>query len=128
PTFRLQRLSPTAPTDVSPLQVSASQTVGKVFFVTPNGQSGTCSAASVNSPKGRLVMTAGHCVVNQNFGGWFENWVFVPRYRNGSRPFGTWTARQLTAPTSWVDYRDPDQDMAIAIMNNNAGRTIVSVV
>lgn len=116
-------------TDFSTLQVTESQTVGKVFFVVPDGRLGVCSAAAVNSPKGRLVMTAGHCVVDRDLGGWYSNWQFVPRYRNGSRPFGTWTARLLTSRNAWINNRDSNQDMGIAIMNNNASnQTIVSVV
>jgi len=116
-------------TDVSTLQVTESATVGKVYFVVPDGRLGSCSAAAVNSPKGRLVMTAGHCVVDPALGGWYSNWQFVPRYRNGSRPFGTWTARLLTSRTAWINNRDVNQDMGIAIMNNNASnQTIVSVV
>lgn len=130
PTANPPTLSPAkaGTTDFSPLQVTESQTVGKVFFVLPDSRLGTCSAAAVNSPKGRLVMTAGHCVVDRDLGGWFSNWQFVPRYRDGNRPFGTWTARQLTSRNAWINNSDVNQDMGIAIMNNNSNQTIVSAV
>ena len=42
-----------------------------------------------------LVWTAGHCVDDAEFGGGFAtNWIFVPGYKDGDRPFGSWPARR----------------------------------
>ncbi|GIH10015.1 peptidase [Rhizocola hellebori] len=112
------------------IQLNESQTVGKVYFTLPNGQPSGCSASTVNSGKRRLVMTAGHCVHSGAGGGWFSNWVFVPRYRNGSIPFGTFTASLLTARTAWINSSSQDEDMGIAIMFNGGywGLKVVDTV
>jgi V8-like Glu-specific endopeptidase len=120
-----------APSDVADsdagLMLNESQTVGKVYFTIPGVGNASCSASTVNSGKKRLVVSAGHCVYG--YGRWFTNWQFVPRYRNGARPFGTWVARQLTTRTAWVNSSSQDEDMSIAIMNSNgAGQNIVNVV
>lgn len=111
------------------IMLNESQTVGKVFFTNPaNGLNYVCSGATVNSGKKKLVQTAGHCVHGGAGGQWMTNWVFVPRYRNGVRPFGTWSAYGLTARTAWVNSSNLDEDMGIAIMYPLSGNSIVNVV
>lgn len=109
--------------------LNESQTVGKVYFTNPvNGLNYVCSGATVNSGKKKLVQTAGHCVHGGAGGQWMRNWVFVPRYRNGVRPFGTWYAYQLTSRTAWINSSSSDEDMGIVIMQTNGGNSIVNVV
>lgn len=109
--------------------LNESQTVGKVYFTNPaNGGNYVCSAATVNSGKKKLVQTAGHCVHGGAGGQWMTNWVFVPRYRNGARPYGTWYAYQLTARTAWLNSSSYNEDMGIVIMQTNGGNSIVNVV
>lgn len=111
------------------IQLNEAQTVGKVFFTNPvNGLNYVCSGATVNSGKKKLVSTAGHCVHGGAGGQWMRNWVFVPRYRNGVRPFGTWSAYQLTARTAWINSNSGDEDMGIVIMQTLGGNSIANVV
>jgi V8-like Glu-specific endopeptidase len=106
-----------------------SQTVGKVYFYDPAGmRNRTCSGAVVNSGKKRLVQTAGHCVHGGAGRQWMQNWVFVPRYRYGSQPYGVWSARQLTAQGGWINNSNHDVDMGIAIMNDQNGQRIANVL
>lgn len=106
-----------------------SQTVGKVFFTNPaNGLNYVCSGATVSSAKRKLVQTAGHCVHGGAGGQWMTNWAFVPRYRNGARPYGTWSAYQLTARTAWINSSNSDEDMGIVIMQTLNGNSIANVV
>ncbi|MEH0935424.1 trypsin-like serine peptidase [Micromonospora psammae] len=115
--------------DVSIL-LTESQTVGKVYFTTPNGGTASCSASTTASGKRRLVVTAGHCVHQGRGGQWYGNWQFVPRYRSGVRPFGTFVAYQLTARTAWINNSSHDEDMGIAIMHNGGsyGLKVVDTV
>jgi V8-like Glu-specific endopeptidase len=109
--------------------LNESPTVGKVFFTNPaNGLNYVCSAATVSSAKRKLVQTAGHCVHGGAGGQWMSNWVFVPRYRNGARPFGTWSAYQLTSRTAWINSSNSDEDMGIVIMQTLGGNSIANVV
>src|SRR3954469_17116637 len=49
---------------------------------------GRCSGTSVVAPSGSVVITAGHCVYDAGI--WADRkWVFVPGYKHGERPFGT---------------------------------------
>jgi V8-like Glu-specific endopeptidase len=75
--------------------------VGKLFF-SINGAPYVCSASVINR---RVVLTAGHCVHSGNglSTGWYSNWNFVPAYRNGAAPFGSWTHWTLaTTPPTWL--------------------------
>jgi hypothetical protein len=109
-------------------------TTGKVFFTTRNGENWVCSGSTVNSNGKDSVITAGHCVYG-SLGGevpgeaWHTNWVFVPDYSNGTAPYGVWTAKELWAPTNYVDSQDEGDDMGGAVINTNAYRQhIVNVV
>lgn len=109
--------------------LNESQTVGKVFFTNPvNGLNYVCSGATVSSAKRKLVQTAGHCVHGGAGGTWMSNWVFVPRYRHGARPFGTWSAYTLTTRTAWINSSNSDEDMGIVVMNTLGGSSIANVV
>lgn len=127
-------IEPARPSVASPdganLLLNEAATVGKVYFTTPQGNS-SCSASTVYSGKRRLVVSAGHCV-HPGISGrpWYTNWQFVPRYRNGSRPFGTFVAYSLTSRTAWLTGGSYDEDMSIAIMNNGGiyGAKVVDTV
>ena len=68
---------------------------GKVFL-TLDGADYVCSATAVSSPSHTLAWTAGHCVHGADFGaGFATNWMFVPGYVDGQRPFGSWVATSL---------------------------------
>jgi V8-like Glu-specific endopeptidase len=109
-------------------------TTGKVFFTTYNGENWQCSGSTVNSNGKDSVITAGHCVYGSLGGevpgeGWHSNWIFVPDYSNGYAPYGVWTAKELWAPTNYVNNQDEGDDMGGAVINANAyGQHIVNVV
>ncbi|CAN5583374.1 hypothetical protein BH20ACT15_BH20ACT15_08760 [soil metagenome] len=89
------------------------------LFLTLGGQNVSCSGTVVNSRRGNLVLTAGHCVVTPGIGGsepvWATNVIFVPAYRDGVAPFGTYPATSLRAPTRWV--REPLIELDIGAVN-----------
>lgn len=121
--------SMTVQTEQAPSMVNESRTVGKVFFTNPaDGGNYVCSGAAVNSAKKRLVSTAAHCVHGGAGGQWMRNWVFVPQYRNGARPYGTWSAYRLTARTAFMKSNSGDEDMGMVVMNTRSGRKIVDAV
>lgn len=104
------------------------RTSGKVFFTKPGVGNFVCSGTVVNSAGLDAVWTAGHCVHGGDGGTWATNWVFVPDYDNGSRPYGTWSARQLWSKGDWINDSDFDEDMGVAIMNPLSGTHIVNRV
>ena len=99
PAFHDGRVSTTA------RDAAFSTTVGKVFFRnTSTGKDSSCSGAVVNSDSKRLVMTAGHCIHGGNKGTWHTNWIFVPDYHDGLRPFGVFPARTFRTTPEWIKY------------------------
>lgn len=104
-------------------------TSGKVFFVGSDGLNYVCSGSTVNSAGKNVVFTAGHCVAR--FGQWYNlhPWIFVPGYKNGSAPYGQWSAQQLFTRTAWINGDNRAEDMGAAVMATNAyGQHIVDVV
>lgn len=94
---------------------------GKLFFNIGNSTF-LCSASLI---KRGVVVTAAHCVANFGQRQFYSNWQFVPGYRNGSAPFGVWTARSATVLTSYYNGTDPcavsgvvcQDDVAVLLLN-----------
>ena len=107
-------------------QVYPYSTVGVLFF-TQYGVDYRCSAASIGN---YAIWTAGHCIHkgDNNQNGWSYNVIFAPAYKNGSTPFGVWSASYITTKGSWFEYGDLRYDMAGAVLNDWQGQTISDVV
>ena len=106
---------------------------GKVFLTIEGGSDPgdfVCSGTVVTSNSHTLAWTAGHCVNDAEFGGGFAtNWAFVPGYRNGERPFGTWPATQLLTTKGWKQSVNVRVDLGAALLARDAqGRGIEDVV
>jgi hypothetical protein len=89
-----------------------------------------CSGTSVNAPNMSVVFTAGHCV---NAGGprkWYDrDWVFVPGYHDGVRPFGVFVAKWLGATAPWVEEGSENGDVGAAVvMRNERGQRLGAAV
>jgi V8-like Glu-specific endopeptidase len=89
--------------------------VGALFRVT-NGGLGRhfCTATVVDSPVKDLVITAAHCVSGQQPG----EIAFVPAYRNGSRPYGTWVVRRIIVDAAWQRNQNPNRDVAFLVVGH----------
>lgn len=110
------KIAPQAGMPNLPSDHPAARTNGKVFF-NQDGGSYVCSASIVNSEGKSLVWTAGHCLVDYKV--WSTNVAFVPAYSNGSRPHGTWYARDLTTLNGWYSNRDWAYDVGAMTMKPN---------
>ncbi|MFJ8770272.1 trypsin-like serine peptidase [Streptomyces clavifer] len=97
--------------------------VGRLFFTLPNGEPRTCSAATIASANKNTVWTAGHCVHKgdgSGEAGWMGNTMYVPGYRYGAEPIGSWTAAWRRAPSAWTEDRDTKEaDMAAVVLNSH---------
>ncbi|MFE5485173.1 trypsin-like serine peptidase [Streptomyces sp. NPDC056527] len=97
--------------------------VGKLFFFEPSGKPSHCSAASITSANENTIWTAGHCVhLGDGSGdaGWMKHFLYVPGYRNGAEPLGSWTFAHRFAPTAWTQDGDSDEaDMAAIVLNSH---------
>jgi hypothetical protein len=91
---------------------------GAVFVVGRLGTLGRCSGTSVNAPNFSLVITAGHCV-HQGRHWMGTKWVFVPGYRFGERPFGTFVAKWLGSTPQWIKSENSNYDVGAAVVSRN---------
>lgn len=93
-------------------------TMGRLFFQIP-GLSGTyaCTGAVAY---GRAVWTAGHCVYTIGRG-WSYNMWFVPAYRNGAYPYGSFTVKSRTALSAWVSGGNLAYDIGMVTVNDKNG-------
>lgn len=90
---------------------------GVIFIREPAGY-GRCSGTSVAAPNKSLVITVGHCVFDE--GHWFgRRWVFVPGYRHGERPFGTFVAHWLGTTPQWRHGQNFNYDVGAAVVGRN---------
>jgi len=92
---------------------------GAIFIVMPHGLGfGRCSGTAVDAPNRSVVVTAGHCV---NEGGrWFnQDWIFVPGYHDGVRPFGVFVAKWLGATAPWAHGGSENADVGAAVVSRN---------
>lgn len=105
---------------------AAARTVGRVFY-TLRGRDYTCTGVAVRTANRSTVLTAGHCV-NAGPGAYATDWVFVPGYRDGHRPYGTWRATELAAPPHWVDSGRTPDDVGVAVVAPLGGRRLTDVV
>lgn len=113
-------------------QMQPHRWVGRLTFVTPTG-GGTCSATAIS---GNNIVTAAHCVYDTTANRWFTNWVFVPGYRNGGTPYGSFTANACTVLTTWVNLTGnfniatwSRHDVAVCTLNrNSANQTLNQAV
>jgi V8-like Glu-specific endopeptidase len=88
--------------DTGPNNTASPQRVHGKVFMTQGVTDFFCSGTVVRSPGHVLVWTAGHCVHGADIGeGFSTNFMFVPGYRDGQRPFGEWTAIALHATSQW---------------------------
>ncbi len=105
---------------------------GKLFF-NVGSASYVCSASLI---KPGVIVTAAHCVANYGQKQFYSGWVFVPAYRNGAAPYGTFTGRAATVLTSYYNGTDncavsgvvcPD-DVAVIVLNKNAQGTLPGTI
>ena len=71
------------------------------------------------------MITAGHCAKNGT-GSWAVNWTFVPGFTEGSRPYGSWTARHFFVASQWTHAANDNDDVAFVTLNPqvSGGRTL----
>jgi hypothetical protein len=94
----------------------------------PFGGFARCSGTAVAAGKESIVVTAGHCVYDEGF--WADHhWVFVPAYRYGERPFGTFVAKWLDTTPGWAKDENFNYDIGVAVVGRNErGQTLGEAV
>lgn len=101
--------------------------MGKLFFTIPGKGNYVCSASVASN---RAIWTAGHCVYSPELRKWHTNMVFVPAYRNGDAPFGTFAVFSQSALSGWTagSSNANAYDIAMLAVRDRAGRKVSSWV
>lgn len=73
---------------------------GRIFGSFGRAGNYSCSGTVVASGSRSVVLTAGHCLHDRNYG-WAKRIVFVPAYLNGAAPFGTWSVGRKVVTRGW---------------------------
>ncbi len=128
--------APAAPTIAGPKgkelasAVNFTQAAGKVFFHDPSdGLDYVCSGGTLNTPKQRIVITAGHCVHGGKGKMWMENWAFYPGYQNGEGAAGHFAAYTFWTTQGWVNDSNFGYDTAFVPTNvNQYGQKLIARV
>ncbi|MFJ8439680.1 trypsin-like serine peptidase [Kitasatospora griseola] len=108
-----RQVPPFAPPDVklgvtgtAPINTESLR-VGALFTGDVGPGSHFCTASVIDSPGRNLILTAAHCVSG------VSNIVFVPGYRDGMAPFGSWQVTKVYTADGWQNGDDPDEDFAV---------------
>ncbi|MEU3712145.1 trypsin-like serine peptidase [Streptomyces catenulae] len=108
-------------------------TVGRLFF-TDHGEDSSCTATAVPSANGSTVVTAGHCLNGTDLAGEHNQWqthvLYVPGYRDGKAPLGTFVVRWSVVNSVWLEndqiharFDAHDQGFAV-VGRNERGQTL----
>ena len=82
-----------------------------------------CSGTLIKTRSLRLVLTAAHCL--QLSGIWSTHVTFVPDYRNGRRPYGTYSSKALWITGNWArhpHFPSLNFDLGIVKLRKRAGK------
>jgi V8-like Glu-specific endopeptidase len=87
-----------------------------------------CTASVVASPGRNLLITAAHCINGGKSGGYRQDIVFIPGYRDGQAPQGIWTPARLVVAPQWANSSDPDFDVGFVVLKPEDGKNIEDVL
>jgi V8-like Glu-specific endopeptidase len=82
----------------------------------------------VASPGRDLLITAAHCINGGKNGGYRQDIVFIPDYRDGQEPFGVWAPAHLLVAPQWENSSDPDYDVGFIVLKPHDGKNIEEVL
>ncbi|MEV6238585.1 hypothetical protein [Lentzea sp. NPDC051838] len=104
----------------------ASKTIGRLFFVDRDGDDSSCTATLVVSANRRTAVTGAHCVHTANLIGqdprWHSKLLFVPGFRDGARPFGSYAVRRVVLNQMWItDDQRSEYDQAFLVLDKPSG-------
>ena len=129
PTVPFKRYEITDPAATGPNNDS-----GKLFGAQSDGTTYVCSATAVNTYVRSVIFTAGHCVNDPpppggGGLGFASSLLFVPGYKSGNQPYGTFVAREVTALRGWTDSANFNYDLAaITLGPNERGQQLQDAV
>lgn len=105
------------------------KTFGKIFMTFDGVNTYVCSGTAVSSTNRSVVWSAGHCVYEASKGGWIQDLIFVPAYKDGSAPYGVFPIYDVIVPDYWIEYENyADDQAAVIVSKNEDGLTLIDAV
>jgi V8-like Glu-specific endopeptidase len=99
------------------------------LFVRDGSTNHFCTASVVTSPGRDLLITAAHCINGgKGGGGYRQDIVFIPGYRDGQAPDGIWTVKRLLVAPQWISGSDPSLDVGFVVLEPHDGQNIEDVL
>ena len=71
-----------------------------------------------------IVITAGHCLHNDAFGGWARKVTVIPGQGWNQRPFGEAVSTRLSCADSWLQARDRAHDIGCVHLDDPVGERV----
>ncbi len=90
---------------------------GKIFFKKADGGSYICSGSLI---KKGVVVTAAHCVTEYGSRTFYQDFSFVPGYRNGAAPYGKWKAKSIFVVAGYSNGNDKCSARGVICQNDIA--------
>ncbi|GAA4227268.1 V8-like Glu-specific endopeptidase [Streptosporangium album] len=109
------------------IRANVPQTLGKVFFRVGERRR-WCSATSVNSESGNLLVTAGHCLYDPARHEAVASLVFVPAYDRGQAPFGIYPGSAAALHPKFTSGGDRGYDYAFVTVHGAGGKRLADAV
>jgi V8-like Glu-specific endopeptidase len=120
---------------------AVNKNVGRLFFTFSDGYDGSCTATVVHSANRSTIITAAHCLRGVGSPAadrtWNHNIYFVPGYRNGTKPLGGFSVKNMATSSRWDTDRSKttSEDVAVAgydtgilVANPSAGGRLIADV
>lgn len=115
--------------DASIWKKGGNKLIGRLYST-----GGYCSASVVSG--NNIIVTAAHCLYDTTNNRWYSSWVFSPAYRNGTSPYGVYSANTCWVLTAWVNLGGgyninawAPYDVGVCTMNKNAaGQSLSAMV
>lgn len=92
--------------------------VVKLLFVGADGENYIASGFMIGP---NTVVTAGHCVYNNKWGGWVKSMTVIPALNGTSRPYGSANAIAYECGGEWYKNNNNQDDWGIVRINANLG-------
>ena len=92
--------------------------VGRLGIEFPSGWRGHCSGAMIGEFH---FLTAGHCVYNEERGGWASDLTVSLGQDVQERFYGEAIAQHVRSYTGWTEFEDAQDDWALVTLDRNLG-------
>jgi glutamyl endopeptidase len=109
-------------------------TVAQLQVTFQDGSQGTCSGVviDVGDKASAHLLTAGHCVYDEDRGGWIDIFdqsatYVAPGAIKGQEPFGRVGIQNVTTYTGWTANENPAYDIALITLDERIGRETGSI-